>query len=274
MSSSGKQLKINELKRVVNVDQIKRYASTLEDVNNRNVSELNRILDELGKKTPSRDILIKTRLGHILKDFALRKGLPKSVREKAAALRTKWKEFHKRLLLAEKYDVKCDKPTTEHRARTRESIAKALRALKPTMNELDEQIIANLEFALFKHCDSLINANYFGTVRRVVNHIEQCPILVNDLFDCKLDAAEFINECLRLSGDDDEDVIYEATTTTTTSKNERDEEEEENYGNRGRKLEVRSLSLPSLPSNKSTSNNISSKQAKLAPVFYFTKAKK
>jgi DNA-binding transcriptional ArsR family regulator len=46
----------------------------------------------------------------------------------ARLLRAKWKEFHKRLLLAPKYDVKCDKPTTEHRQKARAALTSAWRS--------------------------------------------------------------------------------------------------------------------------------------------------
>lgn len=117
----SKQLKLNECKRVVNVDKFSEYAARLKE---KRISEeeIDRILDELGKKTPSRDVLLKTRLGFILKAVAENERLSKPVRDKARQLRTKWKDFHKRLFLAPKLDVKCDKPTTEGRERAKKSL--------------------------------------------------------------------------------------------------------------------------------------------------------
>ena len=103
----GKQLKLNELKRVVNVDKFSEYAAILANSANRNEKQIDKVLDELGKKTPSRDILKSTKLGHILKEVANRDCLSRTVRSKARRLREQWKEFHKRLLQAPRYDVKC-----------------------------------------------------------------------------------------------------------------------------------------------------------------------
>ena len=83
----GKQLKLSELKRVVNVDTFSRYASILADKSNTNESEIDHILDELSEKTPSRDILKQTKLGHILKELANRESLTKSIRNKSINLR-------------------------------------------------------------------------------------------------------------------------------------------------------------------------------------------
>ena len=120
-----KQLKLNELKRVVDVDKFSEYAARLKEKKT-SEDEIDRILNELGKKTPSRDVLLKTRLGFLLKDVAENERLSKSVREKAKQLRSKWKEFHKKLFLAPKLDVKCDKPTTEGREKAKKTLETAL----------------------------------------------------------------------------------------------------------------------------------------------------
>ena len=215
-SGSGKQLKLNELKRVVNVDIVKKYAAVLEDTSNTDSAEIERILDELGKKTPSREILVKTRLGFILKDLSLRKQLPKRVREKAAQLRLKWKEFHKRLLYAEKYDVKCDKPTTEHRERTRQALTNAFKSRKDcesgTSEFEDDQLVVSLEFGLFKYCDCLINAKYFSTTRRLVSAITSTASTstTQAFLRRRIDAAEFIAASL----------VYSDESETKSEENE------------------------------------------------------
>ena len=98
---------------MVNVDEISKNALILADTSNSDARQIENILVELNTKTPSREILMKTRLGFVLKELASRQSLPRSTREMARDLREKWKDFHKRLLCAPKCDVKCDKPTTE-----------------------------------------------------------------------------------------------------------------------------------------------------------------
>ena len=175
----GKQLKLSELKRVVNVDTFSRYATILADKTNNNESELDRILDELSEKTPSRDILKQTKLGHILKELANRETLSKSLRNKSICLRQKWKEFHKNLLLAPRYDVKCDKPTTESRMRARQSLTNAFLKLNQTnddsssllfkeTNESHKKLILDLEFKLFQFSDTLVNLKYLTKITTIL----------------------------------------------------------------------------------------------------------
>ena len=79
----GKQLKIGELKRVVNIDVIFKYTQILKNGENTNVKQIENILGDLSNKTPSREVLIKTKLGFILKELSNRKTLPTKTRSMA-----------------------------------------------------------------------------------------------------------------------------------------------------------------------------------------------
>lgn len=198
-------MKISELKRVVNVDVISKYASILSDVNNKDEKQIERILNELGKKTPSREILMRTRLGFILKDLTHRETLPKRLRDMARDLRNKWKEFHKRLLLAPKYDVKCDKPTSENRQRARLTLTNTLVRLSDSQtdevntlfdpeNEANKQLISDIEFAIFQHCDHLVNAKYFCSVRKCIRVLTENKALRGKLLNFDLNVNQFVLE--------------------------------------------------------------------------------
>jgi hypothetical protein len=201
----GKQLKISELKRVVNVDKFQKYASMLQDNNLKDEKQIKKILAELDLKTPSRDVLLKTKLGFVLKDLALRTDLSIECREKAASLRSKWKEFHKRLLLAPKYDVKCDKPTTENRENARKTLKNAFIRASSNNNHdatvfIEESedhmaLIADLEFTIFKKCDTLINAKYFNLVRFCCKYINDDSSLRTKFLNYAITSSEFINTC-------------------------------------------------------------------------------
>jgi hypothetical protein len=200
----AKQMKISDLKRVVNVETISKYAMQLRNEENMDEEQIENILNELEKKTPSREILMKTRLGFILKDLAERESLSKDVRDKARALRLKWKEFHKRLLLAPKYDVKCDKPTTEGRERARKALKNAFTKSKDqtttdvheaTINEVDlDSVIKEIEFKIFTFNDNLVNISYFDMIRkavRCVGDIDQFSKLIKQEITLK----EFLDNC-------------------------------------------------------------------------------
>jgi hypothetical protein len=205
-----KQLKISELKRVVNVEQINKYAIILKNENNNDEKQIETILNELNTKMPSREILLKTRLGFILRDLANRDNLSKNIREKAKQLRLKWKEFHKRILLAPKYDVKCDKPTTENRQNARNSLTNCfLRTNKPKdagkesnskisdvvfnpEHEEFTQLISDLEFLIFQYSDSLVNSKYFNTVRKCLKTITDNKDLRNGFLNYEITSKEFL----------------------------------------------------------------------------------
>lgn len=175
-------MKISELKRVVNVDKFSKYAKILNDSSNTNERQIERILKELAKKTPSRDVLIETKLGFILKDVASREGLSSNLREKAKEVRQKWKDFHKQLLLAPKFDVKCDLPTTMNREKSRKKIFDSFlpdESSQDTIFHLSSQI----EFELFQKNENLLNLNYFNAINKCCTFINDNLSLQNDLIN-------------------------------------------------------------------------------------------
>lgn len=199
----GKQLKINELKRVVNVDKFSKYANILKDTNYNDERKIESILNELALKTPSKEILMKTRLGFILKEISKRETLSKRIRDKALDLRSNWKEFHKRLLLAPKYDVKCDKPTTENRQKARATITNALvrtntstNTIFDSNNEEHISLISDLEFLIFQQNDNLVNNKYFSLVRKCIKVINDNVKVRNEFLNYELKAGHFVSQYL------------------------------------------------------------------------------
>ena len=226
----SKQLKISELKRVVNVDTITKHAAVLSDVNNLNQKQIESILIELGGKTPSKEVLMKTRLGFILKDLANREGLPKRTRNMANDLRQRWKDFHKRLMLAPKYDVKCDKPTSEGRMKAREFIRKTfLNANKsadmmsPSTDksvrfdidlEKHQQLVSDLEFKIFQFSDTLVNSKYFANIRKCMKLVSDDMQIRHNLLGSVLSANEFVLSCCLNSNTTN---LFQATSSTATT---------------------------------------------------------
>ena len=207
----SKQLKISDLKRVVNVDVINKYAEILKNESNKDEKQIDEILKKLSEKTPSREILLKTRLGFILRDVAARESLSLHLREKARDLRTKWKEFHKSLLLAPKYDVKCDKPTTEHRENAKKSLSNQFNQMDTRLLDADENLVADLEFSIFKHCDTLINVRYFNTVKKCLRVIDENRELSNRFLSYEIDSEEFLSRSLK---------YHQSLSSQASSKNQ------------------------------------------------------
>ena len=200
----SKQMKISDLKRVVNVDKIKKYADILKNENNRDEIQIETILKELSEKTPSREILLQTRLGFILRDLSARESLPMHLRDQARDLRTKWKEFHKSLLLAPKFDVKCDKPTTESRENSKQTLRNQFLRSNSSSEatvffeaDHENQLVADLEFTIFKHSDSLIGSRYFSTVRKCLRVIAENSEIRNLFLTYQMQPEEFLNRSLK-----------------------------------------------------------------------------
>lgn len=107
-----KQATIESLGRVVVLKEIEKCKKILED----ETSEVERIkeaIDSLGAKTPSREIIRKTGLGHILND--LRGHEDAEVQEKAKNVYKKWKSFLKERENKPLLRVKGDKATEKYR---------------------------------------------------------------------------------------------------------------------------------------------------------------
>ena len=185
----GKQLKIGELKRVVNIDVIFKYTQILKNGENTNVKQIENILGDLSNKTPSREVLIKTKLGFILKELSNRKTLPTKTRSMARDLRSKWKDFHKSQLLLTKKDVKCDIPTNQKRDKAREYIKKSLESIDKDLFEssnsadqfpsLTHRIVSEFEFHIYQFM-GVVNESYFCKIEQFMEFLKQNS---NHLFD-------------------------------------------------------------------------------------------
>ena len=165
----SKQLKISDLKRVVNIEEITKLASVLKDEKSSDNQILN-ALEQLSNKMPSKEVLMQTKLGFILKDLSKNENLKQNIRIKAATVRKEWKEFHKNLLLAEKLDVKCDKPTTEKRQNAKITILKSININSNANKKIDE-----LEFLIFQYCDNLVNIKYSNVIKDCANLFKKEP---------------------------------------------------------------------------------------------------
>ena len=169
----SKQLKISDLKRVVNIDEITKLATILKDENSNETKILNAI-EQLNSKMPSKEVLMKTKLGFILKDLSKNENLKEEIRVKAAEVRKKWKEFHKNLLLAQKLDVKCDKPTTEKRHNAKITLLKAVtNTTNINENFFINQQIVDLEFLIFQYCENIINLKYLNIVKSCADYLKK-----------------------------------------------------------------------------------------------------
>lgn len=198
----SKQLKISDLKRVVNVDEITKLASILRDKNSSETKILNAI-EQLSTKMPSKEVLFQTKLGFILKDVSKNDNLAESTRLKALNLRKKWKEFHKNLLLAQKLDVKCDKPTTEKRNSSKIQLIKSIREALNHENcdtgNINAQI-SDLEFLIFQYCDNLCNWKYTNLVKNCVYLFKSDYLLIDSYMNGSISTKDVLTRAIQYRG--------------------------------------------------------------------------
>lgn len=81
-------------------------------------------LNELERRTPSKEVLIETKVGHVVN--RLRKHSNAEIKEKARIVLKKWKSFYREISTRQPLEVRADLKTERFRIKSRNLLGKAL----------------------------------------------------------------------------------------------------------------------------------------------------
>ncbi|XP_044156546.1 transcription elongation factor A N-terminal and central domain-containing protein 2 [Bufo gargarizans] len=166
LKASKGQATLHSLKRVVVLEDIKRWKCILE-LPNQTTENLIDALSQLKKKIPSEEVIRSTKIGEAVGHLQIHGD--KEVSELAKEVHTQWETFIRENRCKPTIEVRCDAATEKLRSNARRMLSEALDA------EAGDSLAECIEREVFHQSSRLINVHYRRTVRALVFALKHKP---------------------------------------------------------------------------------------------------